>query len=217
MQASSMDHVTGQRAQLGLRYDGNTVLLHWLSATLVVALWLSGQLIDSFGRGTPAMYMRSLHITMGVTLAVVLSVRVIWRLASGRSLPNADPALLHVIARITHYGLYLVAGTTVLLGLLTAWMRGDTIWGLFTVPAYDPANAKSLGHEMLGYHSLLANLILILAGLHAAAALFHHFKLRDGVLLRMLPWRHISAVPAADPKSPSTGKLAERDSALGPS
>ncbi len=185
------------RAQRDLRYDDNTILLHWLTAALIVALWLSGQLIDAFGSGTPAMYMRSLHITMGAALTVVLTVRVIWRLASGRSLPDADAGLLHVIARITHYALYLVAGTTVLLGLLTAWMRGDTIWGLFAVPAYDPANAKSLGREMLGYHSLLANLILILAGLHAAAALFHHFVLRDGVLRRMLPWLRIPAAPAA--------------------
>jgi cytochrome b561 len=29
--------------------------------------------------------------------------------------------------------------------------------------------------------------VLILAGLHAAAALFHHYVLRDGVLRRMLP------------------------------
>ena len=39
-----------------------------------------------------------------------------------------------------------------------------------------------------GWHELAANAILIVAGLHAAAALFHHYILRDATLRRMLPW-----------------------------
>jgi cytochrome b561 len=54
------------------------------------------------------------------------------------------------------------------------------------VPAFDPAN-KALRHLIGDWHALAANAILILAGVHAAAALFHHFILRDGVLRRMLP------------------------------
>ncbi|WP_342587451.1 cytochrome b/b6 domain-containing protein [Manganibacter manganicus] len=36
-------------------------------------------------------------------------------------------------------------------------------------------------------HTTLGNVILWLAGLHAAAALFHHYYLRDGILKSMLP------------------------------
>ena len=38
-------------------------------------------------------------------------------------------------------------------------------------------------------HEFAGNLILILAGLHAAAAIFHHLVLKDGVLMAMLPGR----------------------------
>jgi cytochrome b561 len=66
-------------------------------------------------------------------------------------------------------------------------MQGDSIWNLFTVPAYDPGNVRALSRWMRGWHGTAANTILIIAGLHAAAALFHHYLLRDDVLRRMLP------------------------------
>ena len=36
-------------------------------------------------------------------------------------------------------------------------------------------------------HKFLGDAIMWLAGLHAAAALYHHFILKDGVLATMLP------------------------------
>jgi cytochrome b561 len=36
-------------------------------------------------------------------------------------------------------------------------------------------------------HEFLTNSLFLLAGLHAAAALFHHWILNDRTLLRMLP------------------------------
>ncbi|MEZ5703240.1 MAG: cytochrome b/b6 domain-containing protein [Burkholderiaceae bacterium] len=36
-------------------------------------------------------------------------------------------------------------------------------------------------------HSLLGDAILWLAGMHAAAAIYHHLRLRDGVLASMVP------------------------------
>ncbi len=174
----------GQRA----RYDIVTIWLHWLTAGLVIALWLEAQVIDFFGRGGNAeVYMRSLHITLGVTFALVLAVRVLWRLTGARRPKFAENDVLERIAHATHYGLYILAGVVVIMGLLTVWMQGDSIWNLFTVPAYDPANVRALGHWMQGWHGVAANTILIVAGLHAAAALVHHFLLRDDVLRRMLP------------------------------
>jgi cytochrome b561 len=49
---------------------------------------------------------------------------------------------------------------------------------------------RALGHDLQSWHATAANAILVLAGIHAAAALFHHYVWRDGVLRRMLPgWR----------------------------
>jgi cytochrome b561 len=166
-----------------LRYDANTIALHWVTAVLVVLMWVSGQTIDWLGHDWSQL-LRSIHICIGLTLAVVLGVRLVWRVTSGRSLPDADPGLMQTVARMTHYLLYVVACGTVALGVTSAWVRGDTVFGLVSFPG---GWSRPTAHDVLDYHSLAANAILIVAGCHAAAALFHHYVLRDGVLRRMLP------------------------------
>ena len=77
---------------------------------------------------------------------------------------------------------------TVLLGLANAWIRGDTLFMLLKIPAFDPGNT-ALRKFVEDLHSWAANILLIVAGLHAAAALLHHFVFKDDVLRRMLPRR----------------------------
>ena len=49
------------------------------------------------------------------------------------------------------------------------------------------AQSRQLGHQIMEVHELLANAIVVVAGLHAGAALFHHFFMKDDVLRTMLP------------------------------
>lgn len=171
-----------------LHYDRRSIVLHWLTAALVVALWLLGQTIDWFPKGDPRVVARSVHIVLGVSLAVVLIGRIGWRWRSGTHLPPAGLGWLDTVATLTHKALYLLLIVTVLLGITNAWTRGDTIFNLFTIPAFDPGN-KGLRKTVENWHGLAANTLLIVAGLHAAAALLHHFVLKDDVLRRMLPLR----------------------------
>jgi cytochrome b561 len=171
----------------GLRHHRTTIALHWGTAVLVVVLWVIGQTVDFPPNGPLRVDYRSLHIVLGVALGIVLMLRLAWRLTRRESLPPIDDGLLHVIARVTHWTLYLLLIVAVGLGIATEWTRGDSIFNLFSIPAYDPGN-RSLTRLVHGWHALAANAILIVAGLHAAAALFHHFILRDATLRRMLPW-----------------------------
>ena len=77
---------------------------------------------------------------------------------------------------------------TVALGLANVWVRGDTLFGLVTVPAFDPGN-RALRETVEDWHGLAANILLVVAALHSAAAVAHHFILKDDVLRRMLPGR----------------------------
>ena len=79
-------------------------------------------------------------------------------------------------------------GMVVLVGMGYAFVRGETLYGLVNLAAYAPAD-RSWRRLIGGWHELAANAILIVAGGHAAAALFHHYVLRDGLLRRMLPAR----------------------------
>jgi len=170
------------------RYDHGSVVLHWLTAMLVVSLWLLGQTIDWFPEGEPRSAARSLHIVFGVALGLVLASRLWWRLGADSRVPPAGTSWQDRVAVLTHVLLYVLLTVTLLLGIGTAWIRGDTLFNLFTIPAFDPGN-KSLGETLQDWHGLAANALLFVALFHAAAGLVHHFVLRDDVLRRMLPMR----------------------------
>ena len=168
------------------RYDGVSILLHWLTAALVVVLWTLGQTIDFFPKGAPKIDARSVHITLGATLGLVLLVRILWRAGSGRRLPLANSGWLGVTAKVVHYGLYILVGATVVLGICNAWQRGDVLFNVYTLPTLIPGDLV-LKRALEDLHGDFADAVLIVAGLHAAAALAHHYLLRDRVLRRMLP------------------------------
>jgi cytochrome b561 len=170
----------------GLRHDSTTIALHWISALLVTALWTIGQTVDVVPDGPLRIDYRSVHILLGVALGVVLLARLGWRLTRRETLPPLDHGVLLAIARTTHWLLYALLIVAVMLGVANVWVRGDVILNLFQVPAYDPGN-RALVHLVGGWHALAANAVLIVAGVHAAAALFHHYILRDATLRRMLP------------------------------
>ena len=71
------------------RYDRATILFHWATAILVAVQWLGAQTIDWFPSGPWRVDARSLHITFGILLAVLLVGRIGWRLTKGRRLPPA--------------------------------------------------------------------------------------------------------------------------------
>lgn len=168
------------------RYDGTTILLHWATAVLVVEQWLGAQIIDWFPRGALRIDARSVHIALGVLLAAVLLGRLLWRSSRGRRLPLADSGFFGLVAKATHWGLYGLLGAMVLVGLALTWTRGDSLFNLISIPAYDPAD-RELADQVQDIHATIGWIILALAGIHAGAALVHRYLWRDGVLARMLP------------------------------
>jgi cytochrome b561 len=169
------------------QFDARTIRLHWITVVLVAALWCLGQTIDWFPKEL-RIAARSTHITLGAVLAVVLCIRLWWRAGGGRHLPAPGSGALRLLAQATHVALYALLIGSVALGMAYVWVRGDNVFNLFTVPAWDPGN-KPLRHQVGDLHALFANVLLGVAGFHAAAGLAHHFVWKDGVLRRMLPQR----------------------------
>jgi cytochrome b561 len=168
------------------RYDTTTIIFHWATAILVVTQWLGAQVIDLFPSGAPRVDARSVHITCGLLLAAILVGRIIWRLTKGRRLPLADGPVLNLVAKATHWGLYALIAAMVLVGMTLTWTRGDSIFNLFKLPAFDPGN-HALAGQVQEIHATIGWIIVGVAGLHAAAALFHQYVWRDRLLDRMLP------------------------------
>lgn len=173
-------------SELRAQYDRATVFFHWAAAILVAEQWLGAQIIDWFPRGPLRVDARSVHIALGATLALLMMARLAWRATRGRHLPPADLGIAGLVAKATHGALYALILATILVGTLLAWARGDSLFNLMTIPAFDPTS-RALAEQLQEVHEALGWLILALAGLHAAAALAHHYILHDTVLTRMLP------------------------------
>lgn len=169
-------------------YDRTTIVSHWVTAALVALLWCIGQTIDYFPKGTPRVSARSAHILLGATLGIVLVSRLLWRIRWGRRLPAASEGALGVIHQCGHVVLYGLLLATVAFGIANAWIRGDTILGLFKIPSIAPG-ASDLRERVENIHAWLANTLLVVVGLHAAVALLHEPVFGHVVLRRMLPSR----------------------------
>lgn len=93
---------------------------------------------------------------------------------------------LYAAAKATHYTLYALLAAVVVTGIANASYRGFNLFGVWSIPQFgsaDPAIRRSIN----GWHELVANLTLLVAFLHAAAALIHQYVWRDRLLNRMIP------------------------------
>ena len=168
------------------RYDTRTIVFHWVTLGLIAVQWVLAQVIDDFARGPPRVAARSTHIILGLTIAAVLVARILWRATRGRRLPPADRGALHAVAKLTHWGMYGLIALALLFGIFTAFAQGDSIYGLFSLPKYNPTD-PDYGDQVAGVHGTVVTILLIVAAIHASAALVHQYVWRDGLLRRMLP------------------------------
>lgn len=168
------------------RYSLVARTLHWIMAILILFnLWL-GIAHDSLPKNWQVM---PVHKSVGLTVLALAAARLIWRLTHRPTpLPDALPAWERGAAKATHYAFYVFMLLVPLSGwiMTSAGSRPLSWFFLFDVPKF----AVSKGDAIVGIsgetHEILGYLWIALLILHVAAALRHHFILKDGVLRRML-------------------------------
>jgi cytochrome b561 len=156
------------------RYDKVAIWLHWLVAAMVLAQFATGWLWGFFERGSePRFYLFRTHIVIGTVILGAAILRTGWRLThSAPPLPAEMRPVQMVLARLTHGLLYLAILVQPMLGLLTITAFG-----------------KSIGRWPRDLHLFLSDIIALFVAVHVAAALWHHYLRKDGLLLRMVPRR----------------------------
>lgn len=185
-------------------YDIITIILHWTVAIMTVNQFVLAFFPTMF-RGTVAV-----HETVGLTLASVVVLRLVWRLTLGRKTSNSDgdPLILRIGAKLTHVALY---GLLLIIPML-GWAYSDAMmntvhfYGL-PVPVlvdYDRAFASQL---FWWKTTLSYGLLALLLGHAGMAIVYHHFFRRDQVLRSMLPPLPAGAVKALDQPEPENAIL----------
>jgi cytochrome b561 len=170
-------------------YGALSQFFHWLTVLLVVGAWLLGEFDDVFPRGPARASALFTHITFGLLIILMVAARLSWRLTDRQPTEIPGARLVTLSARLAHYGLYILLIAVPVAGIVVQFARGNPlpVFGLGEIASVIAAD-RPLARSAKGVHELLANALMLLALLHAGAALAHHYIFKDRTLLRMLPF-----------------------------
>jgi cytochrome b561 len=178
-------------------YDTISRAFHWLTVIAIVIAFTLGP--EHFGRtmreGIDPATISSVvwHESLGIFVFVLTLLRLLWVAVrpAAPQIPMAPP--MQLMAKLMHLALWALMLALPISALLALGAEGHPLTLLGGVRVEQiPLIGNSALAELADWgdvHGLLGNAILWLAGLHAAAAIYHHVMLKDGVLLTMLPPR----------------------------
>lgn len=155
-------------------YSRMQIALHWAIAALIgVNYFVSEGMEEVFDANMEGQVSSTttsvVHVYVGVAVIALVVLRLILRLVQGvPAAVDSGKPLMDMAAKAVHAALYLLMLAVPVLGAVS-WFGGiDATAGL---------------------HVLAMNVMMIIVLVHAAAAIFHQFVLRDGVLMRMVRGR----------------------------
>ncbi len=173
------------------RYGIVAVALHWLTVTAVLAAWLLGTFHDALPRGTVRSTGLFIHTSAGLAVIALLVLRIPWRWFDRPPPRQTTPlgAWIGRAATLTHLALYALLIATPVVGIVLQFALGRAlpIFGIAEI-ASPWVRDRAFAIAVKDIHETLANVLLAAAVIHAAAALGHHWILRDRTLSRMSPF-----------------------------
>lgn len=174
-----------------LHYTGTAKVLHWLVALIIIGLFVLGQYMSDLSMSPRKLQLYSWHKWFGVTVFLLVLVRLGWRLThQPPRLPVRMPKLQQLASHVGHMALYGLMLAIPISGWLMSSAKGyQTVWfGVLPIPDL-LGKDKLLGDLLAELHGTLNGLLVFIVVIHVIAALKHHFIDRDDVLKRMLPSR----------------------------
>jgi cytochrome b561 len=177
------------------RYDTLSRVFHWVTAIVVTIAFILGP--DDFGRlmrqGVDPATRSDIvwHESLGILIFALTAARLVWVALRPATPQFQMAAWIHLAGRLTHIALWVLLLALPVTAFLVLGSEGHpmTLLGSVRVdrmPLIADSSIASLA-DWGDVHKYLGDSIMWLAGLHAAAAIFHHTVLKDGVLSAMLP------------------------------
>ena len=169
-------------------YDAAGKAFHWTVVALVTCQFVTALLLTAIELDTPLDTTINLHFNFGLLILVVMVARLVHRWMHPVPVaPGDSPGWERVLALVTHRLFYAI----LLVGPFLGWASASAhsvpvrLFGLLTLPELAPRKAQ-WGMSAGDIHIYAMWTLLVLIGIHAGAALYHHFVRRDNVLRRML-------------------------------
>ncbi len=169
-------------------YAPTLIALHWITVLVIATAFAAIELRGYYPRGSASRdLLTATHKSCGmlVLLLVIVRAGVAIRNPAPPIIP-APPAWQLVLSRLVHLTLYAAMIAMPLLGWSMSSAGGHPVpfFGLTIPPILGPD--KELSKTLTGIHEFIGNALYYVIGLHALAALAHHYLLKDNTLLRML-------------------------------
>ncbi len=164
--------------------------LHWLIVILIIAQVVLASLADELPLGMKKLAMLARHKSVGITILALAIIRLLWRWMNPTPpLPGNLKPYERWLAQFTHAALYILLFAMPLSGWMMSSARGFPVswFGFFQLPDLVP-KSRPLYDGLVATHEMLAWVLGAVVALHVAAALKHHFILKDHTLRRMLPF-----------------------------
>ncbi len=171
-------------------YGAVAKFLHWAIVALIIAQYVIIEAAEELPDGPEKFEVITRHKSVGMLVLGLVLVRIAWKLANRRHpAPVPMPRGQRIAAAAGHGLLYVL----ILAQPISGWLMSSaanypvTFFRLFQFPAL--VGAAPGAHEFYEeVHEALFGVLATVAVLHALAAFYHHFRLRDDSLRRMLPF-----------------------------
>lgn len=168
-------------------YSRPAIVLHWLSALLILCGFSLGLTMTGLEFGPAKFRWYAIHKWIGITVFIVAAVRLAWRAVRPPPPPVPMAAWQVRAAAVTHAVLYALMLIIPVSGWLYSSATGVQVVYLGVVPLPDlVAKDKALAAALKLVHTTLNSALAALVFVHVGAALRHRFVDRDDVLARML-------------------------------
>lgn len=171
-------------------YTRTAIFLHWLVALGLVGMFALGLYMEGLPLSPNKLKLYSWHKWAGVSLFLVIVLRLAWRLSHrAPELPSDMSAAARFAAHVGHLLLYVLMLAIPVSGWLMSSAQGiPVVWfGIWPLPDLVAKNAD-LGARFQNLHMILNYVLAVVVAGHVGAALQHHFIKKDAVLARMLPF-----------------------------
>lgn len=172
------------------RYSGLAMLLHWAIAALVIANWRIAESAEHAPEDQAREIMGN-HFSVGVTILVLILLRLVWRIAHR---PPPLAAYLtgweRALAKTTHTLFYILLIAMPLAGwvAMSSMGYGVSVWGLFELPPLPVSPSQERAEMIFNTHATAGMVLLGLIVVHVLGTLKHTLIDKDGNLFRMLPF-----------------------------
>jgi cytochrome b561 len=184
-------------------YGQTSILLHWLMAVFLIGLFILGEYMVDLDYYDP-WYQKApdLHRSTGVIVALMLIIRLAWRLSNPQPEPIGKPWEQRMAAW-AHRLFYVLIAAISISGYLITTADGQAVhvFNWFEIPStfYGFDNQEDIAGEV---HQWLTYILIAMVVLHTLAALQHHFFHRDDSLRRIIDLRN----NPTNPNNPTQSK-----------